>query len=178
MSVMVIRPERGCDDIHALIDHVLSDGAGCTEADFPDSCRGRFVILTPASLRAYVEKQVLQSMVRPEFRERLEPGMNVGVHSLASMMSSIIGNQDYGRYIRPSISMMSLRNYVAKCLNDNESLRNQLVTRLRLLTSSPSKLLNCIMMGSVLKRCLLWPLISRMLDFRCLALCCNWWSNG
>ena len=26
MSVMVIRPERGCDDIHALIDHVLSDG--------------------------------------------------------------------------------------------------------------------------------------------------------
>ena len=67
MSVMVIRPERGCDDIHALIDHVLSDGAGCTEADFPDSCRGRFVILTPASLRAYVEKQVLQSMVRPEF---------------------------------------------------------------------------------------------------------------
>ena len=37
MSVMVIRPERGCDDIHALIDHVLSDGAGCTEADFPDS---------------------------------------------------------------------------------------------------------------------------------------------
>lgn len=115
MSVMVIRPERGCDDIHALIDHVLSDGAGCTEADFPDSCRGRFVILTPASLRAYVEKQVLQSMVRPEFRERLEPGMNVGVHSLASMMSSIIGNQDYGRYIRPSISMMSLRNYVAKC---------------------------------------------------------------
>lgn len=33
MSVMVIRPERGCDDIHALIDHVLSDGAGCTEAD-------------------------------------------------------------------------------------------------------------------------------------------------
>ena len=78
MSVMVIRPERGCDDIHALIDHVLSDGAGCTEADFPDSCRGRFVILTPASLRAYVEKQVLQSMVRPEFRERLEPGMNVG----------------------------------------------------------------------------------------------------
>ena len=48
MSVMVIRPERGCDDIHALIDHVLSDGAGCTEADFPDSCRGRFVILTPA----------------------------------------------------------------------------------------------------------------------------------
>ena len=24
MSVMVIRPERGCDDIHALIDHVLS----------------------------------------------------------------------------------------------------------------------------------------------------------
>ena len=60
MSVMVIRPERGCDDIHALIDHVLSDGAGCTEADFPDSCRGRFVILTPASLRAYVEKQVLQ----------------------------------------------------------------------------------------------------------------------
>lgn len=125
MSVMVIRPERGCDDIHALIDHVLSDGAGCTEADFPDSCRGRFVILTPASLRAYVEKQVLQSMVRPEFRERLEPGMNVGVHSLASMMSSIIGNQDYGRYIRPSISMMSLRNYVAKCLNDNESLRNQ-----------------------------------------------------
>ena len=61
MSVMVIRPERGCDDIHALIDHVLSDGAGCTEADFPDSCRGRFVILTPASLRAYVEKQVLQS---------------------------------------------------------------------------------------------------------------------
>lgn len=125
MSVMVIRPERGRDDIHALIDHVLSDGAGCTEADFPDSCRGRFVILTPASLRAYVEKQVLQSMVRPEFRERLEPGMNVGVHSLASMMSSIIGNRDYGRYIRPSISMMSLRNYVAKCLNDNESLRNQ-----------------------------------------------------
>ena len=57
MSVMVIRPERGCDDIHALIDHVLSDGAGCTEADFPDSCRGRFVILTPASLRAYVKSK-------------------------------------------------------------------------------------------------------------------------
>ena len=70
MSVMVIRPERGGDDIHALIDHVLSDGAGCTEAEpvAPDSPLFKLpnVIVTPHYAPTTVESATRVSKIAAE----------------------------------------------------------------------------------------------------------------
>lgn len=91
--------------LKSLLERMLSDDAASP------SCR-HIVVLTPARLRSYAEREVLRIMRDHELRQQC--GMEVSVHSFISFVRSVIGNHDDATSVRPTLSPFLMRALLAQ----------------------------------------------------------------
>lgn len=80
-------------------------------------------VITPASLRPYVEEHVLRALheLRSSDPESYA-GMTLPVHSFASFAASVIGNADGGAYVRTPMGAFALQTFVRHCMHENPAL--------------------------------------------------------
>ncbi|KAB8287114.1 PD-(D/E)XK nuclease superfamily [Bifidobacterium ramosum] len=109
--VLDILETTGDDDaLDALITRATADMATSGADEAGDQAGERFILVTPARLRSYAERQVLEHLgAHPTGK----PGVTLEVHSFTSMARSVIGNRYDGRYTKPVVSPFTLRAFLA-----------------------------------------------------------------
>ncbi|KFI52235.1 PD-(D/E)XK nuclease family protein [Bifidobacterium biavatii] len=93
-------------DLLGLVKTAATDAAAGENGD-------SFIILTPARLRTYAERTTLEYLRKHPIGR---PGITVSVHSFASLVRSVIGNRDAGKYAKPVLGMFTLREFLASLM--------------------------------------------------------------
>ncbi|MBW3091487.1 PD-(D/E)XK nuclease family protein [Bifidobacterium sp. 82T10] len=97
------------DDLHRVIQQAVTDAAAGENGDL-------FIILTPARLRTYAERATLEYLGKHPIGR---PGVTVNVHSFASLVRSVIGNRDAGKYAKPMLGSFALREWLAALMRQD-----------------------------------------------------------
>lgn len=91
--------------LKSLLERMLSDNTASP------SCQ-HIVVLTPARLRSYAEREALRIMRSHELSQQRE--VDVSVHSFISFVRSVIGNHDDAVFMRPTLSPFLMRVLLAQ----------------------------------------------------------------
>ncbi|MFC5222042.1 PD-(D/E)XK nuclease family protein [Bifidobacterium leontopitheci] len=90
--------------------------AGGSGDGSPTNHNQRFVLITPAGLRAYAERRTLGYLRSHPVGL---PGVTIAVHSFTSMARQLIGNHYGGRYALPEVSLLTLQTFLAMRMRDD-----------------------------------------------------------
>lgn len=119
------RDERGLDALLDLVEREVPSPARTSSAVMWP----RVFVIVPPSLRSAVERGVLRRFLRRATEGNPPMPVDIGVHSFSSLLHSVIGNDDGGRYVRPAIDMTMLRMAVAAELNGLTTERSESSSR-------------------------------------------------
>ncbi|KFI93326.1 ATP-dependent nuclease subunit B [Bifidobacterium saguini DSM 23967] len=97
--------------LKSLLERMLSGNTA-------PSCR-HIVVLTPARLRSYAERETLRFM---RGREPQQHEVEVSVHSFISFVRSVIGNHDDAASMRPTLSPFLMRALLAQEMGNRPDL--------------------------------------------------------